>query len=80
MITATLNYKQNPIQVKILDTWKTPRGVRACVVALSGEPFDQMTHGGPAQTDSIVVNAWELQNVRIPVEKLQSATKIPVNV
>ena len=42
------------IRVRVLGTRDAERGVRAYVQAVSGEPFCQMTHGGPVQSDT----AW----------------------
>lgn len=40
------------IRVKVLSIRDTERGARAYVQAVSGQPFCQMTHGGPMQTNT----------------------------
>lgn len=51
------------LQVEVTGAYTTGNRTRAAIRALSGEPFTVYTHGGPAMSDSCMVDAALLSDV-----------------
>ena len=64
MIVAELVYKDKNVPVEVVDVFEARGRKIASVCALSGEPFQEYTHGGWADTATMRVVVEDLRNVR----------------
>lgn len=69
MIIAQIPHNGTTITIEVLSVFTTGDGRKlASVRALTGHPFTEWTHGGPADTDTRRVRVDLLANVALSVE------------
>jgi hypothetical protein len=64
MILAEITYSRNTYTVKVIDVFEGSGRKVASVEALTGEPFDVWTHGGPVPSNTLTLPASSLQNIQ----------------